>query len=377
MSFSDLNLSNALVEGLNKQKIKKPTVVQEQAIPEILAGKNLIIQSETGSGKTLAYLLPLCTKIQPNERGAHTLVLVPTHELAMQVHHQVQTLAQNSKLPFHSTTIVGNVNIKRQIDALKGKPQIIIGTPGRVLELIKKKKLSVHTVKTIVIDEMDKLLSKDNIDTVIAIIKSCLRDTQLLLFSASAPKGAQEVALTLKEQMTPLKVTQKITMPSNLTHLYVVVEKRDKIETVRKLAQCLQPKKAIIFIHNSYDVEETLTKLQHHHYSCASIHGQKDKKDRKKAIQDFHKGDLQYLIASDIVARGLHFENVPAVFHMSAPEDPIDYLHRAGRAGRGKSKGLSVLIITKNELPSIKAYQTAFGITLVECKLSGGKLINA
>lgn len=377
MSFTDLNLSKELIKGLDKQKIKQPTIVQEQAIPEILAGKNLIIQSETGSGKTLAYLLPLCTKMKPYEKGTHTLVLVPTHELAMQVHRQVQTLAQNSNIPVRSTTIVGNVNINRQIDALKEKPQIVIGTPGRVLELIKKKKITAHTVKTIVIDEMDKLLSKDNIDTVKAIIKCCLRDTQLLLFSASAPQKAQDMALTLKEQMTPLKVTQKITMPSNLKHLYVVVEKRDKIETIRKLAQSLKPKKSIIFINKPYDVEETLKKLQHHHYSCASIHGQKDKKDRQKAIQAFHKGDLQYLIASDIVARGLHFENVPAVFHMSAPEDPIDYLHRAGRAGRGKTQGLSVLIITKAELPSIKAYQTAFDITLTECILSGGKLINA
>ncbi|MEF9941645.1 MAG: DEAD/DEAH box helicase [Lachnospiraceae bacterium] len=375
MQFKELGLNEVLINGLKKERIMQPTKVQELVIPKVFEDRNLLVQSETGSGKTLAYLLPLCMKMQPLKREMTTLVLVPTHELAMQVHHQVQKLAKNTGVPFCSTTIVGNVNIKRQIEWLREKPQIVIGTPGRVLELIKKKKISAHTMKTVVIDEADKLLDKNNNEIVKAVLKCCMRDTKLLMFSASIPKQTILEAKELRKDMVEIRVTNEFTIPKNLQHFYVVVDKREKIETLRKLVSSLQPKKAMIFTNKAYDVEETLSKLRYHHYSCGAIHGQHVKQERKKIIQEFGQGKLQFLVATDIAARGLHFEDVEAVFHLSIPEEPTDYLHRAGRAGRGKEEGLSVSIVTTSELPRIKNYEKAFGIQMIQKTIKQGKLV--
>jgi len=178
------SLSQVLVDALSKENIVAPTEVQTKVIPLILENKDLIVQSQTGSGKTLAYLLPLFERLKNATKEMSTLVLVPTHELAVQIQRQIERLAENSGLKISGVPIVGNVNILRQIERLKEKPQIIVGTAGRILELIKKKKISAHTIKTIVIDEADKLMDKNNLESIKSVIKTTLKDRQMLLFSA-------------------------------------------------------------------------------------------------------------------------------------------------------------------------------------------------
>lgn len=378
MSFKELGLSPSIIEGLKKERITKPARVQEAVIGKIMEGSDLIVQSETGSGKTLAYLLPLYEKIMPmKEKGMKVLVLVPTHELAMQVHRQVELLSKNSGAGISSVTIFGDVNINRQIERLKEKPEIIIGTTGRIYELIKKKKISAHTIKTIVVDEADKMLDKNNIEGVKAVVKCCMRDTQLLMFSASISKDTIAEAESFNKKFDIIKTSEGFEIPKNIDHIYLVVERRDKIEVLRKLAKSINPKKAMVFINRVSDIEEATQKLQYHHYSAECIHGSNMKKDRKKVIQDFKTGELQFLVATDIAARGLHIDGVTTVFHLSIPEDPMDYLHRAGRAGRGQEKGLSVLIVTKEELARVKAYQKAFGINILAKKMYQGKIVRA
>jgi len=375
MDFKELGLSPSIIEGLKKERISKPAKVQEAVIGKVLEGKDLIVQSETGSGKTLAYLLPLYEKIMPMEKGMKVLVLVPTHELAMQVHKQVQRLSKNAGVSIASTTIFGDVNINRQIEKLREKPEIIIGTTGRIFELIKKKKISAHTIKTVVVDEADKMLDKNNIEGVQAVIKCCMRDTQLLMFSASISKSTVTAAEGFNKKFEVIKTTEGFEIPKNIDHIYLLVERRDKIEMLRKLAKSINPKKALVFVNKVADIEEATQKLQYHKYSAECIHGANIKKDRKKVIEDFQTGKLQFLIATDIAARGLHIEGVTTVFHLSIPEDPMDYLHRAGRAGRGQEKGLSVLIVTKEELARVKAYQKAFGINILAKTMYQGRIV--
>lgn len=375
MNFSESGISPAIIEGLKKQNITTPTKVQEAVIEKIIDNKDLIVQSETGSGKTLAYLAPLYEKLIPVEKGMKVLVLVPTHELAMQVHKQVGLLSKNSNINIFSATIFGEVNINRQIEKLKEKPQIIIGTTGRILELIKKKKISAHTIKTIVVDEADKLLDEHNIEGVRSIIKSCMRDTQLLLFSASIHKETIDNAQKLNKSPELIKISEDIPIPQNIEHIYFLVEKRDKLEMLRKISKSVNPRKALVFINRVADIEGAVEKLKYHHYSAECIHGTKTKNERKGAIEDFQKGNLKFLIATDIAARGLHVEGVTAVFHLSIPENPLDYLHRAGRAGRNGEKGISISIITKEELAKIKMIQKAFGINIVAKKMYQGKIV--
>lgn len=374
MKFNELGLNEQIIKGLEKEKITQPTKVQESVIEKIISNKDLIVQSETGSGKTLAYLLPLFEKLMPVEKGMKVLVLAPTHELAMQIHRQVESLSKNSGFDITSTTIFGEVNINRQIEKLREKPQIVIGTPGRILELIKKKKITAHTIKTVVVDEADKMLDKNNFESIKAVIKCCMRDTQLLFFSAGIIKETLEKAQEMSKNPEVVKITQTLEIPKNIDHIYFVVERRDKIEMLRKLASSLNPKKAMVFINKASDIEEATEKLKFHHYSAECIHGTKQKSQRKNVIDDFKKGKLQFLIATDIAARGLHIDGVTTVFHLSIPEEPLDYLHRAGRAGRDGKKGLSVLIVTKEEMVKVKAFEKAFEIKIVPKKVFKGEI---
>lgn len=375
MIFKELLQQDALVKALEVEKIIEPTKVQELVYPLIMEGKDVIAESETGSGKTLAYLLPIFEKYREIQRTNQVIILVPTHELAMQVHAQVERLEKNSGIALKSAVIIGNVNITRQIEKLKEKPQIIIGTAGRIHELIKKKKITAHTVKTIVIDEGDKLLNPDNIKGVEEVIKCTMRDRQLLVFSASVTKKTTQVATELMKEPTVVKTEKTQKIPSNIQHMYLVVERRDKIETLRKLTRVLKAKKAMIFINKVSDIEEATYKLVYQGLKAECLHGSNVKEDRKRVVEQFRTNKINYLIATDIAARGLHFDGIDTVFHVSIPEDEMEYLHRAGRTGRNGQPGRSVLIITKDELPLIKKFQKKFNINIVAKKLYQGKLV--
>ncbi len=375
MEFKKMGLVDSLINGLSKEKINKPTKVQHEVYKKILDGKDLIVQSETGSGKTLAYLVPLYERKDMVERGNKVIILVPTHELAMQVHRQIERLSKNSGINIKSTPVVGNVNIVRQIENLKEKPQIVVGTAGRILELIKKKKIGAHLVKTIIIDEADKLLDENNIELTKSVIKCTMKERQLLLFSASIPLKTIEAAKLIMKEPQIIKANEKLEIPKNIEHMYFIVERRDKLETMRKLSKILKPKKAMVFINKLSDIEEATQKLKYHQFKAECIHGSNIKADRKKAIDDFKNGKIEFLVATDIAARGIHIDNITTVFNVSIPEEPIDYLHRAGRCGRNGENGLSILIITKEELERIKKYQKSFGINILHKKMYQGKIV--
>lgn len=375
MNFQELKVNEAVIQALEKQKITKPTLVQEKVYQDVLVHKDLIVQSETGSGKTLAYLIPLFEKYKELEKTNKVIVLVPTYELAMQVQKQVQLLAENSGIGMKVTSIFGNVNIERQVERLKEKPQIIVGTADRIYELIKMKKIAAHNVKTIVLDEADKLLDKRNKEKVKEVIKCTMRDRQLLFFSASIPEPIVKEAKEISKDAVVVKSEEKQTIPASIEHLYVITDARSKIETFRKLARFNKGKKVMVFVNGQFEVEETTQKLQYHNFKAACIHGKVDKKDRQRAIEDFRSNKINYLVATDVAARGLHFDGVDTVFHISIPEEPMDYLHRAGRTGRNDTTGRSILIVTKEELPRLKAYQKAFGINIVAKKMYEGKLV--
>ena len=232
---------------------------------------------------------------------------------------------------FSSVALIGDVNISRQIDSIKSnKPAIIIGTPNRIHQLISNKKIKVHEVKTLVLDEADKLFDKTFIQDVEAIRKSLMKFTQVLLFSASVDK---------------------------------------------KIIKAVKPEKAIIFVNSKYDLEESLQKLEYHHYNVASIAGNKDNSAKKAAIENFRSGKIQLLIATDIAARGLQIDNIDTVINVNLPEDNKEYIHRCGRCGRNGNIGTCISIITDNELNKIKLYQKAFHINIVTKKLYQGKLV--
>lgn len=375
MKFQKLVKDTDLVSALLKQRIDTPTPVQADSYAHILNNKNIIARSETGSGKTLAYLVPLFERINPQERALYSIILVPTHELAIQIHKQIELLAANSGKSVRSVVLIGNGNINRQIEQLKSKPHIIVGTSGRILELIKKKKISAHTVKTLIIDEADKMLDKNNLQPLMDVRKCLYRDIQILMYSASFNKKSMETASQIAADAVILKYNEKETIPSSITHMYVITTRREKIETLRSICNAIKPDKCMIFTNTQYDTNEAYQKLLHHHYKVENLSGEQNKLERRNAMERFRSGKSDYLISTDIASRGLHIDNVDAVINVNVPSEPKDYLHRCGRCGRNNQKGICISIVTENELEHIKAYQKAFAINILKKKLYKGALV--
>jgi len=374
--FNELGLQENLISGLKKQGIENPTEIQVGAIPLGLENKDIIGESETGTGKTLAYLLPIFQKIDIASKDIQAIILAPTHELAMQIHKQIELLSENATCNVKSTSIIGNVNIKRQLESLKEKPHIIVGSAGRILELITMKKLKSHGVKTIVIDEGDRMIDENNIDGVKAIIKTTLRDRQIMLFSATVSPKAVEIAKTLMKDAEVIKVGDKSVVNPNIEHMYFLVEKREKLILLRKLISATNPEKAIIFINKSDEVEITTSKLSYHGLSVEGIHGSSEKENRKKAIEDFNAGKIQLLVASDLAARGLDIQGVTHIFNLDIPENSKDYLHRVGRTARMGMSGLALSIAEERELDLIKTYEKDFNIEIVQKDIYMGRIID-
>lgn len=378
MTFSELHVADNLCKALEKQNISEPTYIQSRTYKNITDGRDLVACSSTGSGKTLAYLLPLIEKLDLSVKNVQILILVPTQELAVQVNKQVELLFVNAEIPSNSTFLIGEGNINRQIDALKLKPSVITGTPARINQLISMKKLKVHEVKALVIDEADRLMNKTHIETVLSIRKSLMKRTQVLLFSASIDKRTLSTAndLTFKPIIINEQNNRQTSpIPTTIKHIYVVTDRRERIETLRKIAKALNDDKTMVFINTRYDLDEALQKLQYHSYNVGALSGDIDKQAKKKALEDFKSGKVNYLLGTDVAARGLQIDNVSTVINVNLPEDDNEYLHRAGRCGRNGNEGLCVSIITENELSKIKRYQKLFKINIIQKKLYNGKLV--
>ena len=377
LSFETLNLNPSLIEGLAKQNVTTPTTIQAEAIPVILSRQDVIAQSHTGSGKTLAFVTPLFQLIDSSKREMQVLILAPTHELVMQIDAQIKLLAANSGEPVTSTTIIGGANIEKQIKKLKEKPHFIVGSAGRILELIKKKKITAHTIKTIVLDEADSLLDNTNTKTIQDIIKTTLRDRQLCLFSASISDNTLELAKSLMKEPVVLKTAETVEMNPNIEHFYLKGDRRDKFELLRKLIVAEEPQRALIFVNQNDSMQEIAEKLNYHQKETFMMRGNIKKEERKRALDAFRSGKIKLLISSDLTARGLDIPEVTHIIHLDCPSNPNEYLHRAGRTARGNASGKSICIVTDKDLSTLKKYQKKFKIQFEEMKVSHGKFISA
>lgn len=373
MDFKDIGINENLIDGLKKQGIEKPTYIQKRVIPVMLEGKDIIAQSETGSGKTLAYLLPLFMKTDISEKSTQALVLTPTHELAVQVNNQLKILAENSGSAVSSALAIGGANIERQIERLKAKPPVVIGSAGRILDLIKKRKIQAHTVKTIVIDEADRMLDEANIEAVKSVIKTTLRERQVVLLSASMDKKTIKTASEFMKEPVIIE-REKGLIPKNIEHFYITADKRDGIVVLRKILAGEKPKKVIVFINKPDNIQVLCEKLNFHGIKAGGIYGTAHKNDRKNVMDAFREGRINVLVASDIGARGLDFDDVEYVINLDMPEEPVFYQHRAGRTGRNGAKGKVVTVAAPFEKKLISRYEKALGIKFSEKMMSYGKI---
>lgn len=367
-TFADLGLDSKLIEGLKKSEIINPTHVQIQAIPLIMENKEVVAQSETGTGKTLAYLLPIFQKTDLAS-GMQTIILAPTHELAAQIKKEVDLLAKNSEINVTAALIIGEVNITRQIDKLKTKPNIIVGSPGRILELIEKKKITAHTIKSVVIDEADYLLNKKNVDSVNKILKAVQKNRQLMMFSASISNitigKAKEMIVTPEF----IKIDSKNVVSDRIKHSFYVTEHKKRIDVLRRLIEFLKPEKSLVFVKQGEFMEQITEKNKYHGKKIGTLFGTLDKEERKKILDEFRKGKIEILFATDIAARGLDIKGITHIFNIGLLEDSKTYLHRCGRTGRQNATGEAISIITADEKALLKKFEKELKVNIEEKKL--------
>ena len=375
----DLITDPRLVKGLNRLKIQELTAIQKECFKPALEGKNIIGCSPTGSGKTFAYLLPIIQKNhseQPISKELYAVIIVPSKELSIQICSSINQLSNHSGIPVTAAALFGGVNKNRQLETLKSKPNIVVGTYARIYELIKEKKLPAYQVKTLIIDEADQMLKPEHFDGILALRKCLMRDVQIMLFSASIKQNVEKLSSELSlYPFVKIFTNEKLTIPGNIHHYYFVTEKRDQIEEARKVLKATDSHHCMIFVNSKYDAEEITQKLIYHNYSVAGLTSNMSSNERRQLIDSFKQGKFDCIICSDLAARGLHFDHVDTIISIGLPDQNNDYLHRAGRCGRNGHEGISIAIITPKEEFKIKNLQKTFAINMLPKKLYQGKIV--
>jgi superfamily II DNA/RNA helicase len=376
MTFAELDVGPDLVAALARQQISEPTAIQIAALPVLLAGQDAYLNAETGTGKTLAYLLPIFSRLDAQQEATQAVIVAPTHELAIQIQRQCCDLAQNAGWPVRTLLLIGGTPMDRQVDKLKKRPHIVVGSPGRIRELIGMGKLKAQGVRSVVIDEADRLLAAESLPAIRAILQAAPRGRQLIFASATEQPESADALATLAPGLVMLQ-TGAAPVNENIEHLYLVCERRDKPEVLRKLVHALRPERALVFVHRNETAEEVAAKLAHHRIPAADLHAASDKRDRKQAMDDFRSARVQVLIASDVAARGLDIKGVTHVFNLDVPTQSKAYLHRVGRTARAGARGQAVTLMTADETRLVRRYEKELGIVMRPVRLREGQVIAA
>jgi ATP-dependent RNA helicase DeaD len=373
-SFEELLIEPLYINMLEDLGLKQPTSVQSEAIPPLLQGKDVIVQSQTGTGKTLAYLLPALQRIDPSEKHLQILILVPTRELGMQIMLEIEKLTQAG--PIRAQALIGGAATSRQIEKLRLHPHIAVGTPGRILELVKVRKLSLHHIQTFVVDEVDQVFELGSMNEVETILKGMLKTRQLVFVSATIPKSIAEAGRKWMNEPVVIRVNPEQITSATLEHYSFVCQEREKIDTLRRLVRLINPVSAIVFINATNDIAEVVGKLQYAGLSVEALYGEAGKQERAKVMGDFREGRFQLLLATDIAARGLDIEGVTHVFHLDPPVNAEYYIHRVGRTGRMGRKGTAISIITRKEQFILDKFEKALGITIQPKAMYEGRIVD-
>ena len=341
-TFCDLGVSEALAGVLADKNIKEPTPIQQQAIPKILAGTDILGVAPTGTGKTLAYLLPILMQLDKDRRETQAVVLAPTYELAMQIAGEARELSQKAGLGIRVQGLIG-------------------GAGGRICELARKGKLKLAGVRFLVLDEFDRLLDDQNDMTTADVVKLLPADRQALMFSATDPKKARDRASFLGHPEC-IEVEASVEEMAACHHYFVTVPFREKIERVRKLTRSLPIERGLVFINRTFAAEQTLAKLRYEGIRAESLLGKDAKQSRQSAIAAIKGGRAQLLLSTDLAARGLDIPAVDYVINLDFPESAQVYQHRAGRTARAGRKGAVITLIDFKEAVKLEQLGKKLGI---------------
>jgi ATP-dependent RNA helicase RhlE len=351
-TFTELGLITPLLARLAELKYQQPTPIQAQAIPSVLAGRDLIAGANTGSGKTATFALPMLQKLRANissssksSKGNYVtgLILVPTRELAKQVADSIKSYAVHFNGEIKTVAVFGGVSVNTQMLTLRGGADILVATPGRLLDLISSNAIKLDKVNTLVLDEADRMLSLGFAEELTALLALTPKKKQILLFSATFPE--QVKSLTQELLNNPIEIQLQSADASTLVQRVFTVNKGEKTAVLAHLIKENQWRQALIFVNAKHHSEHLAEKLAKRGITAAVFHGDKGQTERSRVLDGFKAGDIEVLIATDIAARGLDIEKLPVVINFNLPRSPSDYMHRIGRSGRAGEVGLAISLI--------------------------------
>ncbi|MEG6521484.1 DEAD/DEAH box helicase [Desulfotomaculum sp. 1211_IL3151] len=351
-SFYDFNLSKPVSESLRIMGFEEATPIQEKAIPFALQGKDLIGQAHTGTGKTAAFGIPMIERVAQEFEKIQGLVITPTRELAVQVAEELNRIGQVKGI--RTLPIYGGQDINRQIRALKKKPQIIVGTPGRLMDHMQRKTIRLQEIEIVVLDEADEMLNMGFIEDIEEIMQHIPAERQSLLFSATMSKSIQNLAQRFLKNPELITIKAKeVTVPS-IDQSYIEVQERQKFELFCTLLDIQSPELAIVFGRTKRRVDELYEALNKRGYAAEGIHGDLTQSKRESVLRQFKGGVIDILVATDVAARGLDISGVTHVYNFDLPQDPESYVHRIGRTGRAGKSGEAISFVTPREINLLK-----------------------
>lgn len=367
MKFTELDLKQEILSPLDELGFEEPTPIQQQAIPVALAGRDLIGQAQTGTGKTAAFGLPLLNKLEVHQPSIQGLVVAPTRELAIQVQEELYRLGKGVRAKVY--VVYGGSPIGKQIERIKrNQPQIIVGTPGRILDLINRKVLKLNDVKTLVLDEADEMLNMGFIEDIKSIVSATPKSRQTLLFSATMPAAIRSLADQFLKEPAHVKIEAKQMTADLIEQYYTKCRDDEKFDILTRFIDVQMPKQAIIFCRTKKRVDEVGRGLNLRGYNAEVIHGDITQQKRSSVINLFRKGEVELLVATDVAARGLDISGVTHVYNYDITQDPESYVHRIGRTGRAGNEGLSLTFVVHNEMSYLRTIENLIGKQMLPMK---------
>ena len=356
LKFNEFNLSASLLAEIEKAGFVEASPIQEQTIPLALEGKDVIGQAQTGTGKTAAFGLPTLEKIDVDNTVIQALVIAPTRELAVQSQEELFRFGRSKGVKVRS--VYGGSSIEKQIKALKSGAHIVVGTPGRLLDLIKRKALKLNHIETLILDEADEMLNMGFLEDIEAIISRVPENRQTLLFSATMPEPIKRIGVQFMKEPEHVKIAAKELTTELVDQYYIRVKEQEKFDTMTRLMDVEQPELAIVFGRTKRRVDELTRGLKIRGFRAEGIHGDLDQNKRLRVLRDFKNGNLDVLVATDVAARGLDISGVTHVYNYDIPQDPESYVHRIGRTGRAGKSGQSITFVAPNEMGYLQIIET-------------------
>lgn len=360
-------------EKWKKAGFENAMPIQQQMIPEMLAGKDIVAESPTGSGKTLAYVLPILQSVDPDKKSIQAMIVAPSQELSMQIVNVLRDWTEGTAVTV--TQLIGGANMQRQLEKLKKKPTIVVGTPGRLNELVKSKKLKMHEIKILVLDEGDQLMAREHRNIMKDLIEKAQHERQLVLVSATITEEVELVADRLMKEPVRLQVTaEDLPQFGKVTHSFIKVDEREKTDLLRRISH-IDGVKALAFVNNLDQLLMKENKLKFRDAKIVTLHSELNKEERKRALDAFRKGEVSVLIATEVAARGLDIDAVTHVIHVDVPQTVDQYLHRSGRTGRAGADGEVLTLLSYMDERHYKKFTKELPSKPVQKVMHGGKLI--